>query len=105
MPERLISFTVCCNILIILQCGMYNPSLIRIHRLEGNRPLRSLHLIRNVICQIIKRLFYYLKVILRINLDSYIIINILIDYQRYKILQRIQCLSSLTNQNTHIIAV
>ena len=65
--------------------------LVRIHRLQRYRSLRPLNLIGNILCQILKGFFPSLTVILGIYLNSDIILNILIHYQRYKVLQGIQC--------------
>ena len=82
---------------------MNDPSLIRVHRLQRYGTFRSLYLVSNVLCQCLKRLFPSLAVILGIELHADVILALLVDNQADQILERIQGLTSLTDQNTHIL--
>ena len=104
MPERILALAAGGDILVILQRCMNDPSLIRVHRLQRYRTFRSLYLVSNVLCQCLKRLFPSLAVILGIELHADVILALLVDNQADQILERIQGLTSLTDQNTHILA-
>lgn len=92
-------------ILIILKSGMNHSSLIRVHWFQRYRLSGSLHLLGDILCQILQGRLSALPIILCIHLYADVILSVLIDHQAGKILQRIQCLASLADQNAHICAV
>ena len=83
---------------------MDDPSLIRVHRfqIDGLSGLLDFH--GNVLRQILKRCLPSFSVVLGIQLDPDIVWLSLIDNQRSQVLQRIQCLSSLPDQKSHLVS-
>ena len=57
----------------------------------------------NVLCKVSQSLFSSCTIVLCVKLYSYITFLMLVRYTVRKILQRIQCLSSLTDQDTHVL--
>ena len=84
---------------------MNDASLIRVHRLQGYRTSDSLYLISNVSGQSLQSLLPAFSVVLNIQLYADIILRLLIYNQAGQVLKGIQCLSSLTNQDAHVIAL
>ena len=66
--------------------------------------LCSLYFVRNVLCKVFKRFFSSVSVILCIKFYPDILIGPLIDDNARQILQRIQRLSSLSDEHSHISA-
>ena len=58
----------------------------------------------NVLCKVSQSLFSSCTIVLCVKLYSYITFLMLVRYTVRKILQRIQSLSSLTNQNSHMLS-
>ena len=83
---------------------MDNPSLIRIHRLERYRPSCSLYLVGDILSKMSQRLFSSRTVIFCVKLDSHISVLMLVGNAVCKILERVQRLSSLANQDSHMAA-
>ena len=84
---------------------MNDPSLIRIHRLQIYALAALLDLDRDILGKILKSGLASLTVILRIQLHSDICGASFVDYKAYQILKGIESLSSLSDQDAHIIAV
>ena len=84
---------------------MDDPSLIGIHGLQRNGTFGSLNLVGNVLCQGLQSLFSALTVIFRIQFDSQITVCFLVYNKANKILKRIQGLTSLADQDSHISAL
>ena len=84
---------------------MDDPSLIGIHRLKGYASLRPLHLIGDILCKIFQGFLPSLTVVFRIHLHADVIVTVPVHHEGDQILKRIQRLSSLTDQNTHIVSL
>ena len=82
---------------------MNDSSLIWIHWLKCNCSSCSLYLACNVLCKILKSLFSSSSIILCVKFYTNVSILHLVSYTIGKILKRIQCLSSLTDQDTHVL--
>ena len=102
VSEWLFPIASCHNVLIILKCCMDNLSFIWVHRFKGNRMLRSLYLVGNIFSQRFQCFLPSLTIILRIQLNTDILLSFLVYHKAYKILERIQSLTSLANQNSHV---
>ncbi len=83
---------------------MYNPSFIRVHRLQHDIPAGMFYLFGKVKRKAFQRFPSALAVILRIQHYTDIVRAFLIDHKVHQILQSIQRLPSFANQNTHIVA-
>ena len=83
---------------------MDDPSLIRVHRFQVDRLSGLLNLHGDVLRQILKRRLPSFSVVLGIQLNPDIVWLSLIDNQRSQVLQRIQCLSSLPDQKSHLVS-
>ena len=103
-PERLLPFTVGGNIPVILKRRMNYSSLIGIHRLQGNRALCPLYLVSDIFCKVLQRFLPSLPIVLGIDLYPDIFLRALIHHKGNKILQRIQRLSSLSDEDSHLVA-
>ena len=84
---------------------MNNSSLVRVHRLKCDRPLRLSDLVCDVACQIVQRFRPAGSVSLRVKLDTNILICVLVDNKAREILKGGERLSSLADQKTHVLAV
>ena len=105
MTERFLTLGTSGHIAIILQCAVDDPTLIWIHRLECHRLSGTANLIGDVSCKITKGCLSSGTIILGIELYADVILLVLlIDDERGQILQRIECLSTLTDQDTHVRA-
>ena len=88
---------------ISLQCRVDDSSLVRIHWLENYRFSCFLDLVGDSPCQVLESFFSASSVILCIKFDTDIIGFAFIYNKACQILERIQCLSSLTDQDTHVL--
>ena len=93
------TFTYCLYEFITLKCRMDNSSLIRIHWFKNYRFSCFLNLIGNSSCQIFQSFFSASSVIFRVKLHSDVVSFSFIYNKAGKILERIQCLSSLADKD------
>ena len=102
MTERLFTLTLGKHKLIILKSRVNDASFVGIHRLQGYGTSCSLYLVGDVLCKHLQCLFSSLTIILGIKLHADILLAVLIDYETYKVLQRIQCLTSFSDEHAHL---
>ena len=105
MAVRFLSLAMSRNKFIVLKRRMDNSSLIGIHGLQCDRLPGSLYLKGNIFRQIFQGFFSSLPVVFRIHFYADIFITFLVCNQAGKILKRIQGLSSLSDENPHILSV
>ena len=104
MTVRFLTFTDCFNKFISLQCRVDDSSFIWIHRLKYNRFSGLFHLVGNSSCKVFQSLLTTSSVILCITFDTDIIGFAFIYNKACQLLERIQCLSSLTDKDAHIFS-
>ncbi len=83
---------------------MDDSSLVRIHWLENYRFSCFLDLVGDSPCQVLESFFSASSVILCIEFYSDIVGFAFVYNEACKVLERIKCLSSLTDQDSHILA-
>ena len=91
------------NALYALNGGMYDSSLIRIHRFELNVPAELENLICAALSKSLKIFISLLSVIAYVNGNSLIAIRFLVCKKSYKILNGIECFAVTTDKNAVII--
>ena len=103
LAVRFFSFTVSRDIFLILKRGVNDPPLIRIHGLKSYGLSRSLYLKRDILGKILECFLSSLSVVLCVSLDVNITVHIFVDNEGQKILKGIEGLSSLADQDTHVL--
>ena len=105
MSVRLITFAVGLNVLISLQSGMDDSSLIGIHRLQRYRTMRLLDLIGNISGQVVQSVGTACAIIFGIELHADVLITQLVDDKAGQVLKGIQRLAAFADENSHLAAV
>ena len=105
LTERLVTFAVCLNVLIILKCGMDNTSLVGIHGLKRNRLVCLLNPDSDILCKILKCILTSCTIILCIKLNLDVRTRSLVNNKAYKVLEAIKCLTALSDEHCHVFTV